>query len=101
LNNLKELDARHKNEISELKKEFAIEKSAILTKEHKEVFERDNDDVTTIVSSNDNEVNDLFNKLEEERKKNLHLEDMIKQVRINLNNQLKSEKKEKEEIREK
>lgn len=84
MNTIRELDAKNKQEVAALKKEFTREKNSIINARHQEsinqletieeVEEQDTDGLQV-------ENNELFNKLEEERKKNSLLEETLRSMR--------------------
>lgn len=84
MNTIRELDAKHKQEISNMNKEFAREKNSIINARHQETI----GELETIEEVDEQHVeglqienNDLFNKLEEERKKNSLLEETLRSMR--------------------
>lgn len=84
MNTIRELDAKNKQEISNMNKEFAREKNSIINARHQETI----GELETIEEVDEQHVeglqienNDLFNKLEEERKKNSLLEETLRSMR--------------------
>jgi len=83
---MRELDARHKNELSDCQKENAREKNVIIASRHKEVLDSaletiEEEEEEPKDESLQAEINTQFNKLEEERKKNTLLEETIRNMR--------------------
>lgn len=93
MNTIRELDAKHKQEVAALKKEFTREKNSIINARHQEsinqletieeVEEQDTDGLQV-------ENNELFNKLEEERKKNSLLEETLRSMRKKFKDEIDS-----------
>jgi len=85
LNTIRELDAKHKNEIANLQKEFAREKNSLISSKHKDVIENALETIDEVNEETEdglaNENTNLFYKLEDERKKNNLLEETIRSMR--------------------
>ena len=92
MNTVRELDAKHQQEVAALRNEFALEKNSILNSRHQDALtpletieeveeaeephEHEHDGLQT-------ENSELFNCLEEERKKNTLLEEMLRSMHNN------------------
>jgi len=85
MNTVRELDAKHKQEEAALSKEFAKEKNNLINARHQESINQ-LETIEEVEEGNEGdglqiENNELFNKLEEERKKNSLLEETLRSMR--------------------
>lgn len=85
MNTIRELDAKHKQEVAGMKKEFTREKNSIINAKNQESINQ-LEIIEEVEEPHDSdglqiENNTLFNKLEEERKKNSLLEETLRSMR--------------------
>lgn len=85
MNTIRELDAKHKYEVAALKKEFTMQKNSIINARHQESINQ-LETIEEVEEDKDSdglhvENNELFDKLEEELKKNLLLEETLRSMR--------------------